>query len=83
MKPQDILFIIILLAMLLLARRNLKSGSGWYPAKWFVVAGLICLVASMPLFHLWIFFTAQKFVEYAFYFLLVGIILFFFEKKGK
>jgi len=64
MKPQDILFIITIL--FLLWKKNPKH---------FVVAGLICLALSMPLFHFWIFFTAQRLVYYAVGFFLFSIIL--------
>lgn len=70
MKPQDIIFIIILLG--LLYKRS---------PKYFVVAGLSFLLLSMPLFHLQIFFTAERFVWYAFGLVLVGVL--FFTTKNK
>ena len=54
MKPQDIFFI-VLFAGLLLTRKP----------KMLVFAGLVCLLCSIPLFYLWIFFTAQRLVMYA------------------
>jgi len=65
MKPQDIGFFIVLLVLLLFKRNP----------RLFIVAGLVCLILSMPLFHFWIFFTAQRLVWYAAAFLLTGIIL--------
>lgn len=67
MKPQDILFIIAL--AILIWRRN---------PRLFVAIGLICLVFAIPLFHLWIFFTAERLVWYAatFFFFAVCFMLF-------
>ena len=64
MKPQDLLFIIALI--FLLWRRN---------PQYLVVAGLFCLFVSMPLFQLWIFFTAERLAWYAAGFLLLAVIL--------
>jgi hypothetical protein len=63
MKPQDILFILILI--FLLWKRN---------PKYFSIAGLACLLISIPLFHFWIFFTAQRLVWYAFVLLAISTI---------
>ncbi len=65
MKPQDILFIIILVILLFIKK-----------PKVFVGAGLLCLLVSMPLFSKWIFFTAERLVMYAAGFILVAIIMF-------
>jgi len=70
MKPQDILFIIILVALLALRK----------PRR-LVYAGLLCLLLAMPLFYFYIFFTAERLVMYAAGFLFVAIILFWFRKK--
>jgi len=75
MKPQDIIFILVLAA--LLWKRN---------PKYFVVAGLLCILGSIPLFQFWVFFTAQRLTWYAAGFLLVGICLLLFttgKKKNK
>jgi hypothetical protein len=64
MKPQDIVFILIVL--LLLWKRN---------PKYFILTGLAGLVLAIPLFQFWIFFTAERLVMYAVGFLFVGIIL--------
>lgn len=65
MKPQDILFIIILVALLVLRKPKILV--------WF---GLISLLLSIPLFANWVFFTAERLVMYALGFLLSAIILF-------
>jgi len=70
MKPQDILFIILLLGFLFLRK-----------PKVFVWTGLLCLVLSMPLFAHWVFFTAERLVMYGAGFFLVAIIYFLFSEK--
>ena len=70
MKPQDILFIIILLGLVFVKK-----------PKVLVWAGLVCFVISMPLFAKWIFFTAERLVMYAVGFLLVACIMFWFTYK--
>ena len=62
-KPQDLLFILVLI--LLLLKRD---------GRWFAFAGIICLGVSAPLFAKWIFFTAQHLVYYAFTFFLVAVL---------
>lgn len=69
MKIQDILFIISVI--LLLWKGN---------SRFFVICGLVCLVLAIPLFHFWVFFTAERLVMYAVGFFLVGIL--FLLKKG-
>ena len=73
MKIQDILFVIILLIILL--KRD---------PKWFVLAGLSCLILSIPLFYMWVFFTAERLVYYAAGFLLFATLLYMlpFSKKS-
>jgi hypothetical protein len=70
MKPQDILFIIILIAFFV----------GRKP-KYVVILGLICLLISLPLFQLQIFFTAQRLVQYAAGFFFMAIILFWIQNR--
>lgn len=65
MKLQDIAFACVLV-IFVLSKRN---------PKWFIVAGLGSFILSMPLFHFWVFFTAERLVWYALAFLLVGSIL--------
>jgi len=62
-KPQDILFIIVLI--LLLIKRS---------PKLFVSAGIVCLLLAIPLYYKWIFFTAQRFTLYAFVLILLAIL---------
>jgi hypothetical protein len=64
MKPQDILFILILVALVAFRR-----------PKYLIIAGLACIIFSIPLFHFWVFFTAQRLVMYALGFFLAAIIL--------
>jgi hypothetical protein len=61
MKPQDIIFIIIL--ALLFYKRD---------PRYFAAAGLASLALSIPLFYEWVFFTAQRLVLYAFIFFTVS-----------
>lgn len=63
-KPQDIIFILILIV--LIYKRK---------PKWLTVAGLISILISIPLFHFWIFFTAQRLILYAFIFLVFAVLL--------
>lgn len=70
MKPQDILFIVILLALLITRK-----------PKWLAIAGFVCLIASVPLFHFWIFFTAQRLIYYAWAFFLITALIILFKKK--
>lgn len=59
MKPQDIMFIMILGILVLVRKPSL-----------FVVAGLVSLVFAIPLFSTWVFFTAQRLTWYAGFFFL-------------
>ena len=69
MKIQDILFIVVFVILAL--KRNSTFST---------IAGLICLAAAIPLFALWIFFTAQHLVYYSAAFFLLSIILLYREK---
>jgi hypothetical protein len=53
MKPQDVVFGIIFGLLLV------KSES-----RWFIYAGLIAILVSIPLFAGWIFFTAERLIWY-------------------
>lgn len=64
MKPQDIIFFVVLIA-LLLSRRP----------KVLVWAGLGSLVLAVPLFSFWIFFTAERLTWYAAAFFLTYILI--------
>src|SRR3989344_8282110 len=72
MKLQDILFFIVFL--ILIYKRK---------PEWFAGAGLICLILSIPLFSLWVFFTAQRLVYYAAGFFIASIILFLIQLRKK
>jgi len=63
-KPQDLLFILVFL--LLLIKRD---------PRLFAIAGLSCLIISIPLFSQWIFFTAQRLVWFSFLFFSFAVIL--------
>lgn len=64
MKVQDILFLIILAALIF----------KWNP-RWFVWAGIMSLILSILLFYFWIFFTAERLTWYAAVFFLISILL--------
>jgi hypothetical protein len=64
MKPQDILFFVILAVLI-----------GLRKPKYLVIAGLACIVLSIPLFHFWVFFTAQRLIMYSFGFLFIAVII--------
>jgi hypothetical protein len=54
MKIQDIAFIIVF--FILFIQRKFE---------WITALGLACIVLSIPLFSLWIFFTAERLTWYA------------------
>lgn len=64
MKLQDIIFLVIFVVLLL------KRDS-----RWATLAGIICLLLSIPLFAFWIFFTAQHLVWYSAAFFFLSIVL--------
>lgn len=64
MKLQDIIFLIVF--VLLILKRNSRLST---------IAGIICLALSIPLFALWIFFTAEHLIWYAAAFFLLSIAL--------
>lgn len=70
MKPQDIIFMLILL--ILLWKKD---------PQYLVLCGLICLLLSIPLFHFWVFFTAERLVMYSAGFLLAALIVFWFTLR--
>jgi hypothetical protein len=71
MKVQDIFFFVILLVLLFKHNPRLN-----------ILLGLILLALSVPLFSLWIFFTAERLVWYAAAFFLLSIVLSLIELKG-
>lgn len=72
LKPQDLLFLTVF--FLLLFKRD---------AKLFALAGVIFLIASIPLFSKWVFFTAQRLTWFAFLFFATSMILNIFKLKNK
>lgn len=70
MKIQDILFLLILSA--LIYKRS---------PKWAVLAGLGSLILAIPLFATWTFFTAERLTWYAASFFLLTVILSLLSKK--
>lgn len=70
MKIQDILFIIVLIA--LIYKMN---------TRWAVLAGLGSLVLAIPLFATWTFFTAERLTWYAASFFLLAVIFHLLNKK--
>jgi len=64
MKPQDIVFGLLLVIILIFRKPNLL-----------VWAGLGCLVLAIPLFAKWVFFTAERLTWYAAAFFLVFIFI--------
>ncbi|OGH16797.1 MAG: hypothetical protein A3C30_00450 [Candidatus Levybacteria bacterium RIFCSPHIGHO2_02_FULL_40_18] len=70
MKPQDLIFLIILLGLLF--RRK---------PEWFTLVGLLCLVLAIPLFSAWVFFTAQRLTYYAAAFFLAAIIIYLIQNR--
>jgi len=69
MKPQDIIFILILL--FLIYKRDVRL---------IVIFGLGCIILSIPFYMNWIFFTAERLTIYSFGYLLLAIILLFFQE---
>lgn len=65
MKPQDIVFIVVLIVLVAWKR----------DPKYLVYAGLVSLMLALPLFEYWIFFTAQRIVMYAYTFFLIAVFL--------
>lgn len=64
MKPQDIIFFIVVLVGLMLGR-----------PKYFVWIGLLSLCLAIPLFARWIFFTAERLTWYAAGYFMISIVL--------
>ena len=63
-KPQDLLFVVILIV--LLWKRD---------ARLFAIFGLSFIILSIPLFWQQIFFTAQRFTMYAVAFISISVVL--------
>ena len=63
MKPQDIIFIITLLVLVIFRKSN-----------YFVFAGIFSLLVAIPLFANQIFFSAQHLTYYAVGFFFVAVV---------
>lgn len=72
MKPQDIVFIIAIIVLLFTC---------WKRPGVFVWVGLLCLLASIPLFTFWVFFTAQRLVYYGAAFIFTAIIILMYQYR--
>lgn len=71
MKIQDVIFFLILVALLLFRRPRL-----------FVWAGLGSLVLAIPLFAKWVFFTAERLTWYAACFFVITILFYLFKEDS-
>lgn len=63
MKPQDVIFLIII-AVIIISRKS----------KLFIILGIAFLFAAIPLFAKWVFFTAERLTWYAAVFFLIAIV---------
>lgn len=61
-KPQDILFFIIVIGLFYFRKPKL-----------FAILGLLFFLAAIPLFSFWVFFTAQRFIWYGALLLIISI----------
>jgi len=68
MKIQDIIFLILFVILLFKHKENS-----------FVALGLLCFLLAMPLFYLYIFFTAERLVYYGAVLVLVEILFKFIQ----
>ncbi len=64
MKPQDLVFFIVFIGLLLSKRPKLL-----------VIAGLVSFVLAIPLFATWTFFTAQRLTWYGALFIVASLLL--------
>lgn len=60
MKIQDVGFLLTLITLILFRRERA-----------FLIAGLLCFIAAIPLYARWVFFTAERLVWYAGAFILI------------
>lgn len=70
MKPQDLVFVVLL--AFLLYKKSPRLAAGF---------GIVSLLLSIPLFYRWIFFTAERLTWYAAAFFLLSTILYMIELK--
>lgn len=72
MKPQDIVFLLTLIALVVIRKEKL-----------FVWAGLGCFLLAIPLFATWTFFTAERLTWYGSGFILIFLFIqIFLQPKG-
>jgi hypothetical protein len=64
MKPQDVVFLVVLIFLLLSYRK-----------KFLLAAGLLCYAIAIPLFAKWIFFTAERLTWYGSLFILLALLI--------
>ena len=72
MKIQDIGFL-ILIVLIVIGKKPL----------YLVYAGIVSLIIAMPLFYMWIFFSAQRLTWYAAVFFSIYIAYSIFQRKEK
>lgn len=72
MKIQDILFFIVFASIMYIRKPRIA-----------VLTGIACLLASIPLFSFWVFFTAERLTWYATAFFLSVVIMLLFQVKEK
>lgn len=70
MKPQDTIFFIIF--VLVFFKKDPRIAA---------VFGLLCIIIAIPLFALWIFFTAQRLIWYAALLIFLSIVFYLLENK--
>jgi hypothetical protein len=64
MKPQDIGFFLIFIALLLVKKPRLL-----------LIAGLVCWILAIPLFATWTFFTGERLTWYGAAFILAYLLV--------
>lgn len=64
MKPQDVFFVVLFL--LVIVKKDSRISAA---------IGIVCILLSVPLFSLWVFFTAERFTWYAAAFFLLSTVL--------
>jgi len=65
MKIQDFIFLIVIMCLL---------GFRLKPSI-FAFLGIACLILAIPLFSMWIFFTAQRLIYYSAGFIFIGTVV--------
>lgn len=71
MKPQDIIFLISLITLLIIRKSN-----------WMVIFALVSLAISIPLFVMHVFFTAEHLTYYAGGFFVIATIFKIYENRN-